>query len=62
MKEEKGLIAWAMKYNKIVILIVSILAVSGIVALKIMPKQEFPVFTIRQGVVVGVYPVQLLQK
>lgn len=56
MKEEKGLIAWAMKYNKIVILIVSILAVSGIVALKIMPKQEFPVFTIRQGVVVGVYP------
>lgn len=56
MKEEKGLIAWAMKYNKIVILIVSILVVFGIVALKIMPKQEFPIFTIRQGVVVGVYP------
>lgn len=56
MKEEKGIIAWAMKYNKIVILIVSILVVFGIVALKIMPKQEFPIFTIRQGVVVGVYP------
>lgn len=56
MKEEKGIIAWAMKYNKIVILIISILVVFGIVALKIMPKQEFPIFTIRQGVVVGVYP------
>lgn len=62
MKEEKGLIAWAMKYNKIVILIVSILAVSGIVALKIMPKQEFPVFTIRQGLLSGYIQVQLLQK
>ena len=56
MKEEKGIIAWAMKYNKIVILIVSMLVVFGIIALKIMPKQEFPIFTIRQGVVVGVYP------
>lgn len=56
MKEEKGLIAWAMRYNKIILLIVGILIVFGIFALKVMPKQEFPVFTIRQGVVVGVYP------
>lgn len=56
MKENKGLIAWAMEHNKIVILIVSILVIWGMVALKIMPKQEFPIFTIRQGLVVGVYP------
>lgn len=56
MKEEKGLIAWAMKYNNVVILIVSLFVLFGIVALKIMPKQEFPNFTIRQGIVVGVYP------
>ncbi|MBB4046293.1 multidrug efflux pump subunit AcrB [Bacteroides reticulotermitis] len=56
MKREKGLIAWAMKYNKIVLLLVGVLAIYGIYALKVMPKQEFPVFTIRQGVVVGVYP------
>ncbi len=56
MKEEKGIIAWSMKYNKIIVLIVSLLVLFGIVALKIMPKQEFPIFTIRQGIVVGVYP------
>ena len=28
----------------------------GIYGLVVMPKQEFPVFTIRQGVIVGVYP------
>jgi len=32
------------------------LSLFGIYALNVMPKQEFPVFTIRQGVVVGVYP------
>lgn len=56
MKKEKGLIAWAMRYNKIIFLIVGILVVFGIYALREMPKQEFPIFTIRQGVVVGVYP------
>jgi multidrug efflux pump subunit AcrB/outer membrane protein TolC len=30
--------------------------VIGIVALKKMPRNEFPQFTIRQGVIVGVYP------
>jgi multidrug efflux pump subunit AcrB len=56
MKEHKGLIALTMKYNRIVMLLVSILIICGIYALYKMPKQEFPVFTIRQGVVVGVYP------
>lgn len=54
--EQKGLIALAMKYNKIVILLVSILVLFGAFALYKMPKQEFPTFTIRQGIVVGVYP------
>ncbi|QQT46638.1 Cation efflux system protein CzcA [Sphingobacterium multivorum] len=55
-KEHKGLIALAMKYNKIVLLVISTLVLCGVFALFKMPKQEFPVFTIRQGVVVGVYP------
>ena len=46
----------AMRNNKIVITIVLTLMVVGIVALKKMPRNEFPVFTVRQGVVVGVYP------
>jgi len=56
MKEEKGLIALAMRYNKIVLLLISTLVICGVFALNKIPKQEFPVFTIRQGVVVGVYP------
>lgn len=45
-----------MRNNKIVITIVLTLMVVGIVALRKMPRNEFPVFTVRQGVVVGVYP------
>ena len=56
MKSESGIIDWAMKYNKIILLIVIVLSLFGVYALNVMPKQEFPVFTIRQGVVVGVYP------
>lgn len=56
MKEESGVIGWAMRHNKIVVLIAVVLVIFGIYALNVMPKQEFPVFTIRQGVVVGVYP------
>lgn len=55
-KAEKGLIALAMKYNKIVLLLISTLILFGAFALFKMPKQEFPSFTIRQGIVVGVYP------
>ncbi|WP_312400276.1 efflux RND transporter permease subunit, partial [Sphingobacterium sp.] len=45
-----------MKYHKIVLLLMSILVVCGIFALRDMPKQEFPEFTIRQGIVAAVYP------
>lgn len=47
---------WAMKYRQIIILFVSLLVLFGVYSLVVMPKQEFPVFTIRQGLVVGVYP------
>lgn len=45
-----------MKYNKIVLLLISTLIIFGVYALFNMPKQEFPSFTIRQGIVVAVYP------
>lgn len=54
--EQTGLIALAMKYNKIVLLLVSALVIFGAFSLNQMPKQEFPSFTIRQGIVVGAYP------
>lgn len=44
------------KYRKEVILLVCVLIAFGIYALKVMNKNEFPSFTIREGVVAAVYP------
>ena len=46
----------AMRHRQIVLLIVSLLVLFGVYALSVMPKQEFPAFTIRQGLIIGVYP------
>jgi len=57
MKKRKiGYIAWGMRYHNITTLIVSVLVLFGVVALISMPRNEFPNFTIRQGLVIGVYP------
>ncbi len=45
-----------MRNFRITFLIVGCLFVFGIYVLARIPKQEFPEYTIRQGVVVGVYP------
>jgi multidrug efflux pump subunit AcrB len=56
MKRKYDLIDWSMRHVAIVFLIVGLLVLFGIIALVVMPKQEFPGYTIRQGVIVGVYP------
>ena len=56
MKALNNVIAWAMRNFRITFLIVGCLFVFGIYALTRIPKQEFPEYTIRQGVVVGLYP------
>ena len=53
---KEGVIGAAMRNHTIVILITALLIIGGVFALKDMPRNEFPVFTIRQGLVVGVYP------
>lgn len=45
-----------MRYSKEIILIVCLLMAFGIYALKKMDKNEFPSFTVREGVVAAVYP------
>lgn len=45
-----------MRYHRIMLLVVGLLVLLGIYGLAVMPKQEFPPFTIRQGLIVGVYP------
>ncbi len=50
------IVEFSMKNKQIVYLFVVMLMAFGIYSLFLMPKQEFPVFTIRQGLVIGVYP------
>ena len=56
MKKKTGFIELVMRYRQIMLLVTGILIIMGIYALKEMPKQEYPIFVIRQGVVIGVYP------
>ena len=55
MKNMKWL-SWPLEHYPITLLMVVILFVMGIYGMYIMPKDEFPHATIRQGVVVAVYP------
>jgi multidrug efflux pump subunit AcrB/outer membrane protein TolC len=55
-KKKIGLIEAAMRNRNIVMLLAALLMIVGGVALYKMPRNEFPQFTIRQGVIVGVYP------
>ena len=47
---------WPLEHYPISLLIVGILFILGIYGMYVMPKDEFPHATIRQGVVVAVYP------
>ena len=49
-------LCWPLEHYSISLLIIGILFAMGIYGMYIMPKDEFPHATIRQGVVVAVYP------
>ena len=54
-KKKRNIVEWAMHYRQIVIMVACCL-VLGVYGLADMNKNEFPDFTVRQGVVVAVYP------
>ena len=56
MENKMNWLRWPLEHYSIALLIVGILFVMGIYGMYIMPKDEFPHATIRQGVVVAVYP------
>ena len=56
MKEKMSWLKWPLEHYPISLLIVAILFILGIYGMYVMPKDEFPHATIRQGVVVAVYP------
>ncbi|AMP99509.1 Acriflavin resistance protein [Pedobacter cryoconitis] len=56
MKKKENMIEWAMRYHVLPLTVAAVLFLLGILALFNMPRNEFPDFTIRQGVIVGLYP------
>ena len=56
MAKKMNWLKWPLEHYSISLLIIGILFVLGIYGMYVMPKDEFPAFTIRQGVVVAVYP------
>jgi len=56
MKHKINFIEASMKHRQIVIALVLAMMILGVFGLMNMPRREFPEFTIRQGVIVGVFP------
>ena len=54
MEKKRNIVEWAMHYRQIVILVTCCLVAFGIYSLPQMQKNEFPDFTIRQGMVIAV--------
>lgn len=54
--KKRSFVETAMRYRAIVFLICAILVIFGVYGLKEIRKNEFPEFTVRQGVVIAVYP------
>lgn len=55
-KNKRNIVEWAMHYRQIVIIVTCCLVGFGIYGLKEMNKNEFPDFTVRQGLVIAAYP------
>ncbi|MDO4164720.1 MAG: efflux RND transporter permease subunit [Bacteroides sp.] len=55
-KKKRNIVEWAMHYRQIVILVTCCLIALGIYGLGDMNKNEFPDFTVRQGLVIAAYP------
>ena len=56
MKKQGSMIEWAMKNKAFPLALASVFVVIGLLGLFNMPRNEFPEFTIRQGLVMGFYP------
>ena len=56
MDSNNKIIEWALTNRQVILLVTAVLFIAGIYSLAVMPKQEQPGFTVRQGVVIGVFP------
>lgn len=55
-EKKRNIVEWAMHYRQIVIMLTCCLMAFGVYGLEKMRKNEFPDFTIRQGIVVAACP------
>lgn len=56
MEKKRQLIDILIRYQQPIVMLVVILIAAGITALVRMPRDEYPEFKVRQGIIVGVYP------
>jgi len=56
MKKKYTLLEWLLTYRQVLFLVTGILILTGVAALILMPRDEFPEFKIRQGLIIGIYP------
>ena len=56
MKKKFTLLELILRYKQVLSIFTAICVLVGVVALVQMPRDEFPEFTIRQGIIVGVFP------
>jgi len=56
MKNKFELIESLLHHKQLIFIITGIFILIGILGLIEMPRDEFPAFTIRQGIIVGVFP------
>ncbi|MAN27159.1 MULTISPECIES: efflux RND transporter permease subunit [Mesonia] len=56
MKKQGSMIEWAMKNKAFPLALAFVFVLIGLLGLFNMPRNEFPEFTIRQGLVIGYYP------
>jgi len=56
MKKKYTLLETLLRYKQVLFISTGLLLMVGILALVQMPRDEFPTFEIRQGIIVGVYP------
>lgn len=54
--KKRNIVEWAMHYRQIIILVTCCLVALGVYSLPQMQKNEFPDFTIRQGIVIAAAP------
>jgi multidrug efflux pump subunit AcrB len=56
MKTKSAFLESIIEHKQILIAVTAVLTLLGVVALVEMPRDEFPQFAIRQGLIIGVYP------